>query len=88
MMGMADEGLPEKVHFTPVLKWWAIVLGIVVDLAVELVLQQLGVQALEVRGMILGMGRGALIGLLAPNVGALVGVILANRELRGLREGA
>ena len=78
---VGPDGLPKFVRWRVVVRPKALVGGILVDLAFEIILQQAGVQLFEPFAVLRALALGVLLGIVMPSFGLAIAVRHANREI-------
>lgn len=82
---MDSDGMPQRLQWRPHISIQAMVIGAVVDIAVELILQQLGFLLLDTRDLVEGIIQGSILGALAPMFGTMFGVLWVNTRIDRMR---
>jgi hypothetical protein len=81
----AADGLPKLLRWRPVVPWRGLVVGSLLTVGGNVLLQQLGATTLTTASLLLSLLLGCLLGIVAPSIGRLVGVLWANAILRKAR---
>ncbi|HLF16100.1 MAG TPA: hypothetical protein VI796_01535 [Candidatus Thermoplasmatota archaeon] len=84
---LAADGLPEPLTWRPVFQLKALLLGVLLDLAIEVLLQQMGRQPFTGASLVRAALVGIALGVAVPSLGRLLGVVWANRAIRKARAG-
>ena len=79
------DGLPQRMRWRPHISLAAMAIGAVADIAVELILQQVGLLILDTRDLVEGIVQGSVLGAMAPMMGTFLGVIWVNHRITGMR---
>jgi hypothetical protein len=84
---LAEDGLPAPLHWRLVIQVRSLLVGSVLTVGGDLLLQQLGATTLSVSSLVASLALGLALGVAAPSLGRLVGVLWVNALLRKARKG-
>lgn len=83
---LGPDGFPEFLRWHIVIEWKALLCGALLTVGGTLLLQQLGATTLSVSSLLWSLVLGLALGIAAPSLGRLVGVVWANSLLRRARK--
>lgn len=79
------DGFPSPLRWRPVIKISALLLGVILTVGAAVLVQQLGETVLTLEGLLVAVLLGLFIGIAAPSIGRLVGVLWGNALIRKAR---
>lgn len=86
-LALAPDGLPAPLRWHIVIDWKALLCGVLLTVGGLVLLQQLGAATLSLTSLLWSLVLGLVLGIAAPSLGRLVGVMWANSLLRKARRG-